>query len=104
MSDTIKIRATVNGDTCTVKSLIKHPMETGQRKDKKTGQIIPAHFIQEVNCDHNGKNVLNADWGVAISKNPYLSFEFTGAKPGDKVTLSWKDNKGESDSITTAIR
>ncbi len=103
MADTIKIRATLKGDTCTVKALIKHDMETGQRKDKKTGQLIPAHFIQEVNCDHNGKNVLNASWGVSISKNPYLSFEFTGAKSGDKVTLSWVDNMGEKDSTTADI-
>ena len=103
MANTIKIRATVKGDVCTLKSLIKHPMETGQRKDKKTGKLIPAHFIQEVTCTHNGKTVLNAYWGVAISKNPYLSFEFTGAKVGDKVTLSWVDNLGEKDSLTASV-
>jgi len=102
-NDTIKIRATVKGDTCTVKSLIQHDMETGQRKDKKTGNLIPAHFIQEVVCTHNGKDVLTASWGVSISKNPYLSFEFTGAKKGDKVTLSWVDNMGAKDSADATI-
>ncbi|MEW6647782.1 MAG: thiosulfate oxidation carrier complex protein SoxZ [Pseudomonadota bacterium] len=103
MADSIKIRATLKGDVCTVKALIKHPMETGQRKDKKTGQVIPAHFIQEVVCSHNGKAVLNAAWGAAISANPYLSIEFAGAKKGDKVTLSWVDNKGDKDSAETDI-
>ena len=41
-----------------VKALISHAMETGQRKDKKTGKKIPAHFIQEVTCSHNGNTVL----------------------------------------------
>lgn len=100
----IKIRAKVKGDTCTVKALIKHPMETGLRKDKKTGKKIPAHFIQEVKCDHGGNNVLSADWGGAISTNPYVSFKFTGAKKGDDITLSWADNKGKSDSATAKIK
>ena len=95
MAGTIKARAQVEGGTTVVKALISHPMETGQRKDKKTGKLIPAHFIQELNVDHNGKNVLNAAWGPAISKNPYLFFKFKGAKAGDKITISWVDNKGD---------
>lgn len=104
MANTIKARAKVSGDTTTVKALFTHPMETGLRKDKKTGKKIPAHFIQEVTCTHNGENVLTALWGPAISKNPYLSFKFKGAKSGDTVTLSWADNKGGSDSLETTIR
>jgi sulfur-oxidizing protein SoxZ len=99
----IKIRAKVDGDVTTVKALISHPMETGLVKDKKTGQLIPAHFIQEVTCEHNGKNVMTALWGAAISKNPYLSFRFKGAKAGDTLKLSWVDNKGESDSTETKV-
>jgi sulfur-oxidizing protein SoxZ len=99
----IKIRAKVDGDVTTVKALISHPMDTGLVKDKKTGKPIPAHFIQEVTCEHNGNNVLTALWGAAVSKNPYLSFKFKGAKAGDTLTLSWVDNKGESDSTETKI-
>jgi len=55
-------------------------METGQRKDKKTGKLIPAHYIQEVTCQHNGNNVVLAQWGPAVSKNPYLSYQFTKIK------------------------
>jgi len=100
---TIKIRAKLEGDVTTVKALIQHPMETGQVKDKKTGKLIPAHFIQEVNCEHNGTNVMMALWGPAVSKNPYLSFKFKGAKAGDTLKMSWVDNKGESDSVETQV-
>ncbi|MGD8843714.1 MAG: thiosulfate oxidation carrier complex protein SoxZ [Gammaproteobacteria bacterium] len=98
----IKIRAKVSSGVTTVKALIQHPMETGQRKDKK-GKLIPAHFIQEVTCEHNGTNVLTALWGAAVSKNPYLSFKFKGGKAGDTLKLSWVDNKGQSDSIETQV-
>lgn len=103
MSDSIKVRAKVTGGVTEVKALINHTMETGQRKDAKTGQLVPAHFIQELTCSHNGENVLTAQWGVAISKNPYLSFKFSGAKAGDTLKVSWVDNKGETDSVETKI-
>ena len=99
----IKMRAKVNNGVTTIKSLISHPMETGTRKDKKTGEKIPAHFIQEVVCEHKGKTVMTANWGPAISKNPYLSFRFSGGAAGDKVKLSWVDNKGEKDSSEATI-
>lgn len=104
MANSIKVRANVKGDVTVVKTLISHPMETGLRKDKKTGKVIPAHFIQEVSCDHNGKNVLTALWGAAISKNPYLSFKFSGAKAGDTLKINWVDNQGKSDSIEAKIK
>jgi sulfur-oxidizing protein SoxZ len=100
----IKVRAKVKDGEATVKCLISHPMETGLRKDKKTGKAIPAHFIQEVNCEHDGKNVLNAQWNSSISKNPFLSFKFTGAKAGDKITISWVDNTGKSDSTEATMK
>ena len=99
----IRLRAKVKSGVTEVKALISHPMETGLRKDKKTGEKIPAHFIQEVNCEHGGKNVLTAEWGVAVSKNPYLSFKFKGGNKGDTIKVSWVDNKGESDSTEVKI-
>lgn len=104
MADSIKIRAQVKDGTCEVKALIKHPMETGLRKDKKTGEVISAHHITELQCAHNGNTVMSALWGGAISTNPYLSFEFTGAKSGDTVSLSWVDNKGEKDSAEATVK
>ncbi|MGD8570103.1 MAG: thiosulfate oxidation carrier complex protein SoxZ [Gammaproteobacteria bacterium] len=100
----IRIRARLKGDVTEVKALMSHVMETGLRKDKKTGKKIPAHFIKEVKCDHNGKQVLLANWSVAVSKNPYLSFKFKGGKKGDTVTIAWNDNKGESATADEKIK
>jgi len=98
-----RIRAKESGGVTTVKALMSHPMETGQRKDKKTGKNIPAHFIQEVMCEHGGKTMLTALWGPAISKNPYLSFKFKGANKGDAVKISWVDNQGGKDVAEVKI-
>ncbi len=100
---TIKIRAKLKGDVVTVKALMTHPMETGARKDKKSGKLIPAHFIQEVKCESGGKTRMTAYWSGGVSKNPYLSFKFKGASKGDMLKLSWTDNKGNSDSAEAKI-
>ena len=100
----IRLRAKNSGGTATVKALITHPMETGLRKNKKTGKKVPAHFIQTVSGKHNGKEVVLAEWSGAVSKNPYVSFQFAGAKSGDSVELTWSDNKGGSESATTKVR
>jgi sulfur-oxidizing protein SoxZ len=91
------------GDVADVKVLMNHPMETGQRKDAKTGQVIPAHFIQTVTAQVNGKTVLEGQWSQAISKNPFLGFKVKGAKAGDKVTVSWADNKGDKNSADATV-
>jgi sulfur-oxidizing protein SoxZ len=94
MADPMRIRAQAAGDKTTVRVLMSHEMETGQRKDS-AGKVIPAWFIQEVTCAHNGKTVLSADWGPSIAKNPFLQFVVKGAKAGDKIAISWVDNKGD---------
>lgn len=99
----IKIRAKVKGGETTVKCLMNHPMETGLRKDSKTGKLVPAHFIQDVSAKHNDTEVLTAQWSGGVSKNPYLSFKFKGGAAGDPVAISWTDNKGESESETSEI-
>ena len=99
---TIRARAQLAGDVATVRCLMTHPMETGQRKNK-AGQTIPAHFIKEVVAEHNGNNVMTAHWSAAISRNPYLSFQFSGANSGDTLTISWVDNKGEQDSAEVTV-
>ncbi len=99
----IKIRAKNSGGVTTVKALMNHPMETGQRKDSKTGEKIPAHYIQEVKCEHAGKTVMMAYWGPAVSKNPYISFAFKGGNAGDSVTLTWTDNQGKSETGSAQI-
>ena len=100
---TIKIRAKAGDKVTKVSALIEHPMETGMRKNKKTGKKIPAHYIQEVVCELNGAVVLTALWGPAVSKRPFLQFKIEGAKKGDVIKLSWVDNKGEKDSAEAKI-
>ena len=103
MGSPMRIRAVQAGDITEVKVLIKHDMETGQRKDS-SGKLVPAWYISEVTAALNGKQVLKAHWGPAISKNPYLQFKVKGAKAGDKITVSWVDNKGEkrTDEVTAS--
>ena len=98
----IKLKAKAEGDSVEVKALMTHPMETGQRKDKKTGELVPAHFIKEIIVTAGDKTVLTANWGGSVSKNPYLAFSYKG-KAGDKIKLSWTDNKGEKDSAEADV-
>jgi sulfur-oxidizing protein SoxZ len=103
MPDPMKIRANLTGDTTEVKILMSHEMETGLRKDAQ-GKTIPAWFIQTVNVTHNGNTVLAAQWGPAVSKNPFLAFKFKGGAKGDKVEITWVDNRGDkrTDEATIA--
>ncbi len=94
MADPMRIRANLVGDSTEVKVLMSHQMETGQRKDAQ-GKTIPAWFIQNVAITHNGRTVLSAQWGTAISQNPFLAFKFKGGAKGDKVQVTWTDNRGD---------
>jgi sulfur-oxidizing protein SoxZ len=103
MASNIKIRAKASNGVTTVKSLMSHEMETGLRKDKETGDPIPAHFIQEVTAKWKDEVVMTALWSGGVSKNPYLSFKFDGGEPGDAIEITWVDNKGESETGTAEI-
>jgi sulfur-oxidizing protein SoxZ len=100
---TTRLKAVVSAGITEIKALMKHPMESGLRKDKESGKLVPAHFIEEVTCEYNGKVVMSAVWSGGISANPYLSFKFKGGKAGEKVKLSWKDNQGGVDTVEVAI-
>ena len=102
MADPMRIRAQAAGDKTTVRVLMAHEMETGQRKDS-AGKTIPAWFIQEVSASHNGKPVLTAQWGPSIAKNPFLQFVVKGAKAGDKITVAWTDNRGDKRSDEATV-
>jgi sulfur-oxidizing protein SoxZ len=95
MGSPMRIRARDKGDDIEVKVLMRHNMETGQRKDG-SGNVIPAHHITSLVAKCNDKIVLDAQFGPAVSKDPYLAFNFKGGAKGDKVTVSWTDNKGDS--------
>ena len=95
MADPMRIRAQAAAGNATVRVLMSHEMETGQRKDA-AGKVIPAWHITEVSATHNGKSLLTAEWGTAVAKNPFLQFTVKGAKAGDKIGVTWKDNRGET--------
>ena len=102
MADPMRIRAQAAGDKATVRVLMGHEMETGQRKDG-AGKVIPAWYIQELSASHNGKPVLSAQWGPSIAKNPFLQFNVKGAKAGDKIGVSWVDNRGDKRSDEATV-
>lgn len=103
MTEPTLIRTETSRDRTTVRVRMSHEMESGQRKDA-SGRLVPAWYIQEVNASLNGKLVLVAEWGPAVSKNPFLQFAIKGAKAGDKIALSWRDNRGttRTDEVTVS--
>jgi len=94
MAEAMKIRAVLKGDVADIRVLVAHPMETGQRKDA-SGAIVPMHFIQSVTVTHNGNTVYDGQWSQAISRNPVFAVRVKGAKLGDKVAVTWTDNKND---------
>lgn len=94
MTDPMKIRAKMKGDIAEIRVLMGHPMETGQRKNA-AGKPIPPHFIQSLTVEVAGKKIVEGQTGTSVSRNPVFGFKMKGAKTGDKVVISWVDNKGE---------
>lgn len=99
----MKIKASAKGDVIKVKMLIEHIMETGRRKDAE-GKLIPGHYITEVAVVHKDTTVFHAQLGPAVSKDPYLAFAFKGGVAGDKIVVTWIDNKGETETSESVIR
>lgn len=102
MADPMKIRATLQGDVAEVRVLMAHPMETGQRKDA-SGSVVPLHFIQSISATLNGKPVFEAQTTQAISRNPVFAFRVKGVKAGDKIAITWTDNKGDKRTDEVAV-
>ena len=102
MADPMKIRAQMKGDIAEIRILMGHAMETGQRKDA-AGKAIPAHFIQSMTVEVGGKKVVDGQIGTSVSRNPVFGFKVKGAKAGDKVVVSWVDNKGDKRSDEAAV-
>jgi sulfur-oxidizing protein SoxZ len=98
----IRIRARVNGGVTEVTMLLVHPMETGLRKDG-AGALVAAHYITDVLVIAEGRTVLEARMSQAVSQDPLLSFRFRGAKPGDRIRVSWTDSRGEQRSDTVPV-
>ena len=103
MASTIRVRAIASGENTEVQTLIQHPMDSGFVRDAK-GEVIPAHFIEELTFEYGGRKVFVADWGTAVSKDPYVKFSFKGGNKGDDLKVSWIDNKGKTDATTVKIQ
>jgi len=99
----MKIKAKSKDGIVKVKMLLKHNMESGRRKDKKTGKLIPAHYITQVSATANGEQVFHAELGTAISKNPYIAFSYKG-DAGGTVQVSWVDSMGKTKSAEATIK
>lgn len=102
MTSPTKIRASTKDGVTEVRVLMQHDMENGRRKDE-AGNLVPAWYITEIKAQHNGRTVLAGQFGTSVSKNPYLIFRFKGGAAGDKISLSWLDNRGETRSDEVAI-
>ena len=98
------IRVKREGDKGHLLALIRHPQETGLRIDKQTGRKIPAHFVQTVEIKVNGTPIVTGQLGTGISKNPYIGITLHRVRAGDRVELSWRDNRGESGTIETTVK
>jgi sulfur-oxidizing protein SoxZ len=103
MPEPIRMRVRLDGDVADVRVLIGHPMETGLRKDPQTNEPVPIHFIKTVTATLNGTPVMQAQWSRAVARNPYLQFRIKGAKAGDEISVSWIDNRGETNSATAKV-
>ena len=99
----IKLKTSFKNGVATIKMLIAHPMESGFRKDSKTGKVIPAEYITNVTCTIHDEVVMETEWGGFISKNPYLSCKARGFALGDKVVVTWVDNKKNTDRVEGMI-
>jgi sulfur-oxidizing protein SoxZ len=94
MAEQIKLRAQIQGEITELRILLQHPMETGQRQDEQ-GNALPIHFIQTFSVRHNGKPIVDGQLNTSISRNPLFAFRVRGIKAGDKLAVSWQDNRGE---------
>ena len=97
MADNVKPRVKVPskaaaGDVVTIKTLISHPMESGQRKGKD-GNLIPRSIINRFTCDLNGANVVDVTLEPAISTNPYFEFDAKVDAAGE-FKFTWYDDDG----------
>ncbi|MEQ6204855.1 thiosulfate oxidation carrier complex protein SoxZ [Sulfitobacter sp. HNIBRBA2951] len=89
------------GDTITIKTLISHKMESGQRKDKE-GNAIPRSIINRFTCEFNGEMVVDVKMEPAISTNPFFEFKAKVPEAGD-FKFTWYDDDGSVYDTTKSI-
>jgi len=100
---TTRVKAMLKDGITEVKVMIQgYTVESGLRKDKEDN-LIPAHFIEEITFEYQGKVILSGEWSGGISNNPFFSFKFKNGAVGEKLKVNWKDNTGEKDSVEAEI-
>jgi len=97
MAGPMKMRATLGSGFTDVRVLMTHPMATEQQTKGKP------HFIQSITVKVNGKTAVESQTSQAVSRNPVFSFRLKGGAKGDKIEVSWLDNKGETNNTETAV-
>ena len=102
MVQPIRIRARIDNGVAHVQILMPHPMETGMRQDD-AGQLVPAHHITDVVVTLGARTVFAARMSIAVSRDPLLSFRFTGAQTGQSLRVAWTDSRGQSRSDQAVI-
>lgn len=102
MGQPTKIRTVRSGDVTEIRMLVTHPMESGRRKDA-AGKPIPAHFVETLTVAVNGRLLVEAQLNTAIARNPVFAFRARNVRPGDRITVSWRDNRGESRNDEVAV-
>lgn len=95
MSQPIRIRTRLRNDVAEVHVLMPHPMETGMRSDE-SGMLVPAHFITDVDVRVGTRQVFAARMSFAVSRDPLLSFRFSGAAVGQRLRVAWTDSRGDA--------
>lgn len=87
-------KTAAKGDIITIKTLISHVMETGLRKNKKTGEIIPRLIINKFEAKFNGEEVFSVILDPAVSANPYFKFSMKAQTSGE-FEFIWTEDNGE---------
>jgi sulfur-oxidizing protein SoxZ len=93
----MKMRATLGDGFTDVRVLMTHPMATEQQTK---GQ---PHFIQNITVKVNGKTAIEGQISQAVSRNPVFTFRLKGGAKGDKIEVSWLDNKGDTNKTESAV-
>lgn len=104
MARTIRIKTAIRDGVTTIRCIIKHPMHTGFGVDPETQEIIPAHYIKNLYFYHQDELIMECNSSRAVSRNPYFSFRFRGAKAGDVLKVHWTDNQNKEDQAEFVIQ
>jgi sulfur-oxidizing protein SoxZ len=91
------------GDIVKVDFIVIHPMDTGMQKDKKTGKIKPAHYIDSLTFSFDGKPFTTMKVWESVSTNPYFSVKYKVTGKG-KITVDYTDNQGEKNSKSKKLK